>query len=361
MKVRAFVNLPLSRSTGPCRPIDAQTRRSFTICSSRPSNATSTSRYPLHLLAACHSAWLTLSSHWTRSSQPTLAIEFQPCRPSYKLAFSWASQVASSRTRRPHPCLTAMPTPVGTAPLTVDNRARCSTCSRLQFSTVCSRKQCSKCCRDDSRRCGYTGHDSYKAHLLHAAAAPPAIAKDLFALSRPPPVHPPALPFADTSNVLLPATSALPSSEPTEPWEAATLARRSFRRPMDDSLKADWDQARALRDEKLRGIAMQRESKWKKENSLTLWCWLKVSTCLVYDSLGTLLTYRICRTESRRCANKYKAFIRSHSTASCKPRPSWSVLVCRTGAGLRRTWYDTGHGRNRIQTKCFPSSPSRYG
>ncbi|KAL1939208.1 hypothetical protein VTO73DRAFT_10249 [Trametes versicolor] len=168
-----------------------------------------------------------------------------------------------------------MPTPVGTAPLTVDNRARCSTCSRLQFATVCSRKQCSKCCRDDSRRCGYTGHDSYKAHLLHAAAAPAPIAQDSFALSRPPPVHPPALPFADTSNVPQPPVSALLSSEPTEPWEAATLARRSFRRPMDDSLKADWDQARALRDEKLRGIAMQRESKWKKENSLTLWCWLK--------------------------------------------------------------------------------------
>lgn len=254
-----------------------------------------------------------------------------------------------------------MPTPVGTAPLTVDNRARCSTCSRLQFSTVCSRKQCSKCCRDDSRRCGYTGHDSYKAHLLHAAAAPAPIAQDSFALSRPPPIHPPALPFADTSNVPQPPVSALLSSEPTEPWEAATLARRSFRRPMDDSLKADWDQARALRDEKLRGIAMQRGSKWKKENSLTLWCWLKVSTRLVHDSPGTSLTYHICRMKSLRCASKYKAFIRSHSTASCKPRLSWSVLVCRRGAGSRRTWYDTGHGRNRIRTKCFPSSPSRYG
>ncbi|KAI0669975.1 hypothetical protein C8Q78DRAFT_1079888 [Trametes maxima] len=173
-----------------------------------------------------------------------------------------------------------MPTPVGTAPIAITTKPTCSTCHRLQFSTVCARKQCSKCCRTVLDRCGYIGHDSYKAHLALAVADPsstpllsidPSNVANSFALTRPPPICPPAppinppAPFLNATNI--PTASALPV-------EAAAV-QRSFRRRMDDMLKEEWDASRATWDAKLRGDAQKRENKWRIDHSFFIWYWRK--------------------------------------------------------------------------------------
>ncbi|KAI0673951.1 hypothetical protein C8Q78DRAFT_1076903 [Trametes maxima] len=161
----------------------------------------------------------------------------------------------------------------------------------------------------------------YKAHLALATAGPlppstpllsvppsdVVVQADLFALTRPPPVHPPALPLNLPAQLLSNATNVLLS--PVLPAEAVgspqrhqgLLEKRSFRQRMDDKLKEEWDTSRATWDAKLRGEAQKRENKWRIDHSFFIWHWRKDGeqpTRLCVQGVQTLPNFTLAQDPS---------------------------------------------------------------